>query len=362
VPLALAGAGKVAGSVLRKAPGAQAGVQEATQRALGPGAANTMRPVPPSRPLWQRVDQAGSPISVGTGRLKLLANEMDEALKADKFASPQTKRLVSRLQKLAGGSEGGVPYIPLREFRQNMQSLGAELGQQKGAAKGLAKKAYKAMWEELDDAVKGAEQAGNPTGSLLRQAVDATKREQARDTLARWYSQSTTYASGQRQINLDSLMTKLERNKDLMQRWLPKDEYQEILDVVKDYAGKTPRIPSTTEPVGNASRLLSALGPDQVADMLSSRPGRRAVRLMVEQGPAIQYGLITPAAQLAGRAVLTPPQAEAGPSLGGFGFQAPGSPALRQNLREQLPPAPPRGDLTGGLGQGLGPMLQGLPF
>ena len=88
-----------------------------------------MQSVPASRPLWQRVDAAGQSVQVGTGRLKLLAHEMDEALKADKFASPQTKRLVTRLRALAGNVDEGVNYVPLKEFRQNMTSLGAELGQ-----------------------------------------------------------------------------------------------------------------------------------------------------------------------------------------------------------------------------------------
>ena len=316
VPGAAAGSAKMVGQTLAHLPGIAAGRQSALQQAIGPQGSQLMRPHPPSAPLWQQVERQsqGMSVPVPTGRLKDFSGELRTLAEGDAFGGAKLRRLATQLETMSGGTTG-VAWTSLPKFRQNMSSLGAEIAAQEkvkggGAALGKMKQAYKAMWDELDDAVSVAEKSGNQVGATLRQAMEAHKKELAEKEIGKIYNTAMSYSSGQRQVDPNSMLKQLDVKDSMLSRWMPQDELQEIKDILKDY-GKVPKIPSQNEPVGNLSRVASAMGPDQFASIMSSRPGRRLIRALVEHEVGIEHGLLSPAIQYGGRlsidAAFNPP-------------------------------------------------------
>ena len=325
VPGASTAITKGIGNTLRTLPGVAAGRQQAFQRAIGPQGAGMMRPTPPSAPLWAQFDQAvaKNPMgtTVSTGRLNGFAQELRDLGKGDAFGGKKLNALATKLEKLVGQNTtelSGPGYVPIPQFRQNMTSLGAEIAAAEktgkgGAALGKMKQLYGKMWDELDDAILRAEANGDPVASILKQAITSHKHELAQAELSKIYTTAMSYSSGQRQVDPNVMLKRLDDPKSILKKWLPADEIQEIKDILKDY-GKVPKIPSQNEQGGNFSRLASALGPDQFAAVMGSRPGRRLVRGLVEHEAGIEQGLVAPLMQVGGRFALNstmyPPQVQ----------------------------------------------------
>lgn len=312
VPMAAKGATSAVGNTLKTLPGVAAARQEAFQGAIGPQGAGLMQSFPPSKALWAQFDQAvaNNPLStpVSTGRLSGFAQELRDLGKGDAFGGAKLNLLATKLEKLIGQNTtatAGPGYVPIPQFRQNMSSLGAEIAAAEksgkgGAALGKMKQLYGKMWDELDNSIAIAQTSGNPMAATLKQAIDSHKRELAQQELSKIYNSAMSYSSGQRQVDPNAMLKSLDLKDSMLSRWLPKDEVQEIKDILKDY-GKVPKIPGQNEPVGNLSRLAGALGPDQFAAVMGSRPGRRLIRGLIEHEAGFEQGLLSPALQYGGR-------------------------------------------------------------
>ena len=338
------------------------GRQAVMQAELGEGAKNALRPFEPSAPLFQQVERSSQPVMVGTSRLATLAGELDAAAKVDVIAGPKVAKIAGWMNKLSVGG-----YIPLAEFRQNMRSLGAEIGRLEASKRGgaaliPAKRAYAAMADEMEDAVTRAASGGNPVGATLAKANDSYKRELAEEKIGQYYERAVSYNSGRRQVDINKVLSSVDKDRELLEKWMGKDGVQEFMDILKDYGKRVPKIPSNTpskDPFALSldftANAFDVIGAPTYGKLAASQGGRRALRVAAESGKAGGIALLRYAAQTG---LVSPDEAEAlgGPTLNSLGFNPPPSPAFRSELRNQLPPAPlpgqdvrmPRSTLPGG--------------
>lgn len=322
-------------------PGAAAGLQQFLFKQLGdagerlvslfappPGTASTL--FNEARALGARTSFPGSigGLGVPLTATATTAREIAEEVGKSQFVTGGSKALAARATAFASRNQA-----PFDEFRLNQSDLGAvvrSLERQGGAALGRAKKLYAAMWDDLDDALGNAP---GPLGDKLRSAIDAFKREEAATFFKGYFSASTVRRVGQQNLDVDGLMTRIDRNRDVLKRLIPESEIGEVLTTLAPFAkiptmAKTPRLGFETMPFAEravVSGLLGAsagglgfgaggalggaatgvLAVEALSTALTSRPGRLFVRLLAERGASIdQIGNVLAQST---RVALSPP-------------------------------------------------------
>src|SRR3990167_6237513 len=283
---ALAAAAPMAGAALKAFPGAAPGLQLALQRQLGgpltglpaPGRmlATTMRLLgqkgnlvgewilphgTQSKALFQFVGQSGKQVFVNpkiTRELLSTQGKVGQELELSVFGTGKT--VANKLKTLVGElrQEGTGDLIAFQRWRVNQTELGQivrQLGDQKKASTGRAKLMYRAMWDDLDRTV--AAQPG-PLGQQLQQALQSTKRESAAEFIKDYFMKATTFAGeAHPQVNLNSVLTKIQRDRDVLGRLLPEDDIDGMIGVLKGYARRGLARPIPSE-MGMANIPFSA--------------------------------------------------------------------------------------------------------
>lgn len=157
--------------------------------------------------------------------------------------------------------------------------------------------------------------AVSPVQDTLRAALDAFKREEAARFLKDWFIGSTVRRVGQKNFDVDSLLTKIDRNRDVLGRLLPEEEVDDLIATLATKGlekiptmAKTPRLGFEQMPygaravVGGAAGVIGGVvGGGSTAAMvgggaagvlliegisvaLTTKPGRALVRSMMESG------------------------------------------------------------------------------
>lgn len=317
---ALPGVGPVARRFFSSLPGAAAGLQDFLFKKLGDGGERLIAafaPVPgTASKLFKAAETLGAttsiPGSIGGLGIPLTATaaaarEITEEVGKSQFATGTGKALAARATAFASRNQA-----PFEDFRLNQSDLGAvvrTLERQGGAALGRAKKLYAAMWDDMDDALANAQ---GPLAATLRSAIDAFKREEAATFVKGFIGQSTVRRVGQKNLDIDALMTRIDRNRDVLKRLVPESDIGEILTTLAPLAkipvmAKTPRLGFEQMPFAEravVSGLLGAtvgqlgfggagavggaatgvLATEAMSMALSTRPGRLFIRSLAERG------------------------------------------------------------------------------
>lgn len=328
VPGAARAVRATASSTLRGMPGVAGGLQEAAQIGIGEAGEKLLpatRPGITSKDLFWAVSQQGGPqVKVSTAGLRVAADELKKETR-NPFAPPSTAKLTGKARQvtrtpaeedvyqqvrkalgpeIAESFASGTAYVGLDEYMLSQQNVGAIIRQMErkgGRALGAAKKLYAAMWDDLDEAMKTA--PAN-VGPLLRDAIATKKLEVARAKIADAATSATTFPRGLRNMNVAQLRKYVEGDKETLQRLMKPADYTEMVDILDDYAAKTPNITSLNIQQSNFGRIVDMLGPNQLADLLLTSGGRRTVRYLAEHGHLLQQPL-TALGQV-GRVGLTP--------------------------------------------------------
>jgi hypothetical protein len=184
-----------------------------------------------------------------------------------------------------------------------MKDLGGEIGALEaagGSAWGRAKDLYKAMWTDIDTT------AGNYADQTLRQAVTAFKQELGADVLTDFFKKGVSFRGGLRNMSIDSVMTRVERDSDLLGKYFPKEDVRQMMTVLSRHAQNTPQIKTPgSSTIPNWEQNIDAFGPRQLAGLLSSPAGRQLIAIAAQHNiSAISLGN---AAAQAARAQYVPP-------------------------------------------------------
>lgn len=282
-------------STARGIPGIEGGLQASLQNRIGPEGANLIDTVP-AGPLWERAKAAGQGLKIGTvatGKaLYSLRQELDNIVPE---LRPQADRVVRGLEKIMvpAGPGGGAVHVDLNQFRSNMSALGEEMHSimaNEGTGSGQMKKLYAAMWEDLENFTHN--QSG-PYGELLKSAVKAQKAESAIDLFGKLLDKSTSFPKGIRNVNAETLTRSFYGNREAFEKLLGRKDVAEITSILQDGARNTPNIPSSgVQRMGsNFSRMLDAMGPNQIEAALLTPAGRRTVRFFMENGHKIERAM-----------------------------------------------------------------------
>lgn len=321
---ALPGVGPVARRFFTSLPGATAGLQDFLFKRLGDAGERLIAKFAPMPGTASRLFEAAKalgattsiPGSIGGLGIPLTstataAREITEEVGKSQFATGTGKALAARATAFAGRNQ-----VPFDEFRLNQSDLGAvvrSLERQGGAALGRAKKLYAAMWDDMDDALANAQ---GPLATTLRSAIDAFKREEAATFMKEFITKSSMRRVGRPNLDIDALMTKIDRHRDVLKRLMPESEIGEILTTLAPLAkiptmAKTPQLGFEQMPFaqrmvvsgligGTLGQLGSQLGfsgagaltgatagvlaTEAMSLALNTRPGRLFIRSLMERG------------------------------------------------------------------------------
>ena len=320
--------------VFMSLPGAAAGLQEFLFRRLGNAGERVLSlfaPTPGTATrLFEAARQSGATLNIAVTETAQVTKEIAEEVGKSKFATSGSAALAKKAGEFV--EPGAVPF---NEFRLNQSDLGAvvrSLERKGGAALGRAKQLYGAMWDDLNAALG---QAQGPTGETLRAAIDAFKREEAAAFFKEFFTASTLRRVGRQNLDVDALMTKIDRHRDVLKRLLPESEIGEILTTLAPLAkiptmAKTPRLGFETMPfaeravvsagagailggvtLGGAGAVGGAatgvLATEAISVALTTAPGRLFVRMMAERGATLDQ--VGNALLQSSRVALSPPSA-----------------------------------------------------
>ncbi|HAM57921.1 MAG TPA: hypothetical protein DCQ64_21920, partial [Candidatus Rokubacteria bacterium] len=198
-------------------PGAAAGLQDFLFKRLGTKAETLVAKFAPvagtADDLFREVRRAGAGVSVPLTETAAATTRIAKEVAESKFATGGAKALASRAEAFV--KPGAVSFD---DFRLNQSDLGAvirSLEKQGGPALGRAKLLYKSMVQDLDAALAKTK---GPTAEKLGQAIDAFKREQAADFFKDAFMKSSLRRVGRQNLDVDAFMTKIDRNRDVLER------------------------------------------------------------------------------------------------------------------------------------------------
>jgi hypothetical protein len=278
---ALAPAGR---ALLGAAPGAQAGLQMNLQRVIGQNGERVIDMIAPLKGRAAQMFEAlkGQPIFVGTAKLSGKLDELRDELSQSVFPNNASKKLIDILDNLVGTpSPGTVNYVHLDKFRASMVDLGQTLSALEakgGPAYGRAKALYKAMWEDFEGT------AGNIANTQLHEAITAFKQELGADILADYFKKASTFRQGLPNVDVNSIMTRISQNSELLEKYFPKQDIGEIMTVLERF-GQVGNIVRGNFPTTNLQRGASMIsGADAIASALASKPGRTTIAFMAQHG------------------------------------------------------------------------------
>lgn len=309
-------------------PGAAAGLQEFLFGRLGNKAEMLVsRFAPPpgtAKGLFEQARREGAAVTVPVTTTSAKVAELAKEVSASQFATGPARTIVKRAEEFVRA--GSVPFD---EFRLNQSDLGAlvrSLERKGGAALGRSKALYASMWDDLDRAI-----AGGQLGTTLTNAIDAFKREEAAAFFKNYFLGSMTRRVGRQNIDVDALMTKVDRNRDVLERLMPSEAVDDVLVTLKSFANipvmeKTGRVGLQPMPfservvvggaVGGIGHMAGfggdffsgaaggVLAVEALSMALASPPGRGLVRMMASQGATIDQ--IANALLQGGRSAFSP--------------------------------------------------------
>lgn len=337
-------------------PGAAVGVQQGLSSLMGKEGARIIQQMVtkegPSRALFQQVEAQGKNVLITPTNLSRAAKDLGEELSSvvGEFKPQGALKLVQGAEKLTGAGDvmtqfGPMPAsmiqentsVPFNVFRRNQQGLGEKMRSliaQEGEGAGVAKKLYGAMWDDVDALVANTP---GPLGQTLAKAVAARKQEEAASLIRDFFAQGTTRQAGFENLNLDSVLTKVDRAKDTLTRLMGPEGFTDLETRLTDLARTNypqiqrgiqtgQQVPYTTRAiVGGSLGLAGAelfapgsslgrgvgvgggamgaiLAAEVLSHMLSSAPGRLIIAELTKRGATYQQ--IAQAGLQVGRAAL----------------------------------------------------------
>jgi hypothetical protein len=256
--------------------------------------------------LFGQAAQAAGGLRIGTQRIATALNDLVTS------ADPQpvvkaARGPIDRLLQAAQAQGGDVSW---QQFRATMTRLGEVIGAIKakgGVGLGEAKKLYGAMWDELNTLQFSAT-------PVLKEAVEAFKREKAAEFITGSFTKSRTYPQGIEQVLPSQLMKRIEANRDMLEKLIPKDTIDGMMATLQKF-GTTPAVspvqrmgaaPSLGVAGGTAGRLATtATGLEAMGQFLMSPSGQAVVGFMARHGygfdqvvnamgQAVRAGIMTP--------------------------------------------------------------------
>jgi hypothetical protein len=99
-----------------------------------------------------------------------------------------------------------------------------------GEGKGIAKKMYAAMWQDIESSLAQAPPQLRP---LLIDAVQARKAEEGIHLLKRFMNQGFKYRAGERSVNIDPILSKIDENQDMLRKLIPDGDVEGIKDALQ---------------------------------------------------------------------------------------------------------------------------------
>jgi hypothetical protein len=255
------------GAVVGMLPGFSAGVQSWMLKTLGPNGERLVDSMTTTgakaSQLWRRVDALQDQMLPSATRQALTEAEAEMGKRVPSLRPSGIQNVVKDLHawldpqpfpgfdasRVVGAQGGGAPVVKVSDFNLNRQGLGERLQNliaAGGEGAGLAKKLYGAMWDDLDTWAANA--PGNMS-SLFQDAVHATKQKEAADFIQKLFQNAASRPQGIREINVRSIMESIDRNQDVMRRWLAPSEIVDLQDTLSRYA-RTPLTPGASEAGG----------------------------------------------------------------------------------------------------------------
>jgi hypothetical protein len=234
-------------TVVKNVPGMAAGLQKYAQGKLGT-AGETLQDIhgvdkDTLNLLWNRTGPLATIPVATTGTAKEVGKLGLELEKSD-FAVSGLKALIGRGQKFVTRDDlaSGTPGVTWDVYRTNLSHLGAQirvLEKKGGQTWGAAKDIYRHMLDDGNEALKGA-----PAHLVerYRLAIEATKRKELGEFIKDAFTSSLSAKAGLTNLNFDGIATKMLRNRDILDRLVPKDEVDDILSVITRFAKSTPQV------------------------------------------------------------------------------------------------------------------------
>lgn len=245
-------------------PGAAAGLQEFLFSRLGNKGERVISKFAPTpgtaSDLFRQAKAAGASVDVPLVSTTGAATEIATEVGKSKFVTGGGRALAAKAQEFA---QQGV--VPFDEFRLNQVDVGAlvrSLERKAGPALGRAKKLYASMWDDLDAALNSA---SGPVGETLRGAIDAFKREEAAKFFKEWWIHSTVRRIGQRNLDVDAMLTKIDRHRDVLARLMPSSEIDDTIGTLTHFVkiptmAKTPQLGFEQVPFAQRALISGSMG------------------------------------------------------------------------------------------------------
>ena len=297
------------GTAAKLLPGSAAARHEIAKTTMD-AIPDIVRPGTPSGALYKQVEQSGASIYVNPQHLR---NAVDDLLANEAKIMPGLKDSTrqSMLAAIAGEVADPAKTMTFADYWANVKRIGEKVGSLQtsgGEALGAAKLLYKAAQKDL--AVAGTQYP------LLRAANDAFKKELAADALEHVVKTQGVFQRADGLVQLRPQFVKRwlahPENADLVKN-IPKDELAE-LNAVLSKVEKLPAIPppqgvmhgsgpflargalgflggsAVAGPTGGAIGAAAVTaGSELVSRALMTTPGRKALMMVLDRGPFLDY-------------------------------------------------------------------------
>lgn len=319
--------GQGAKGVLRSLPGAAPILQEeaiAAARAIPDAAIQG----PPSLPLWNKVKAAGAPLI----NADKVVNAIDQSLTELNLPSNKNQPAIDFLTNIKDEINKGGGSYPINQLDADRRAIGKlDLG-------GLGEKIYKSIGDTLDQAIS-QEGPASQTASDLKAAINASKKEFAREDLATMIERKIRTRPGDniQSINMAGIqdaMRKTAKGKEIIDR-LGVGEVTQIEGMLKQI--NPPSLPPPSGVNFGSGKFLKTEGLLSGLGYLISAGDPKAAASAAAAGAAVQgteYAL--------SRLLVTKPGRDFLRVLSKANL-SPGSaaiPALYQSMKQLIPQQP----------------------